>query len=186
MGGMLDMKRHMVIPQDTTDEHFRRHTKDLIDSARKEIIVIAGELGAYSFHDLRQAAEAATERGIKIRIYGSSPGRDIVNRLVRHGCEVYIGKEKPYDHYMLVDRKSYIISKKGESKACETMIGTRLGYKYLNDKSGAKEIVNLFNRLTKGLDKEKIRGEDPFVLALKSPLDWGVQTNASKIHEEFG
>jgi len=179
------MKRYIIIPQDPTDEPFRRHTKDLIDSAKKEIIVIAGELGAYSFYDLRQAAEAAADRGVKIRIYASSPERDIVNRLVKHGCEVYLGKERPKDHYMLVDRTSYVISKKSEKKRHETLVGTRLGYKYLNYRTGARKIINLFNRLIKGLDKEKIKGVDPFVLALKSPPDWGVRTNASKIHEEF-
>lgn len=179
------MKRQIVIPRDPADENFRRHTKDLIDSAKEEIIVIAGELGAYSFHDLRQAAEAAAERGVKIRIYAPSPDRNIVNRLIRHGCEVYLGKTKQRDHYMLVDRKSYIISKKLEKKARVAPVGTRLGYEYIDDKAGAKKIALLFDRLTKGLDKEKIQGYDSFVLALKSPLDWGVQTNASKIHEEL-
>ncbi len=38
------------------DEYFRDYARELIDSARKEILIITGEVGSYRFPDLKWAA----------------------------------------------------------------------------------------------------------------------------------
>jgi len=174
---MIEVKR------EPTDAFFRKQVKELIDSADKEIIVIAGELSAYDFHDLKLAAESAQDRGVKIRIYASRPDQDTVNRLVYNGCEVYLGTEKPKDHYMIVDRTSYMISKKEKASRTRTRVGSRHSKKYINDPKGARELVDYFKKLTKKAEKAEIKGKDPLIKALDSPVDWGVETDSSKIHD---
>ncbi len=176
---MIEVKR------DSTDALFREATKELIDSAEKEIIVIAGELSAYDFHDLKLATESARDRAVKIRIYASRPDQDTVNRLVYNGCEVYIGAEKPKDHYMIVDGISYMISEKEKVSTTRTRVGSRYAKKYIDYAKGAQELVAYFERLTKKAKKAEIKGKDPLIKALDSPIDWGVETDSSKIHDYF-
>lgn len=171
------------VKRDSTDVSFRKEAKELIDSAKKEIIVIAGELSAYEFHDLKLAAESARDRGVKIRIYASSPDQNTVNRLLYNGCEVYVGAEKPKHHYMIIDRTSYMISKK--EKVSGTRVGTRRAEKHIGDPKGVKEFVSYFEKLAKKSKKADIKGKDPLIKALESPTDWGVKTDSSKIHDYF-
>lgn len=61
-----------IIESSPTDENFRKHMRELIDSAKKEILVIACELGSYRFPDLKWAFKRASKRGVNIRIYASN------------------------------------------------------------------------------------------------------------------
>src|SRR2546425_10506975 len=93
-----------------TDEFFRDYACELIDSARKEILVITGEVGSYRFPDLKWAAERARKRGVQVKIYASKPAQHVVNGLLALGIEVF--KDPPVkDHYLVVDSRSYIHSK---------------------------------------------------------------------------
>ena len=93
------------IQRSPTDENFRKYVRELIDSAQKEILIIAGELGSYRFPDLKWAMKRARKRGVKIRIYASNPPQAIVNGLLANGCEIYVGKQVK-DHYLITDSKS--------------------------------------------------------------------------------
>jgi len=177
---MVEVKR------DATDALFRREVKELIDSAKREIIVIAGELSAYEFHDLKLAAESARDKGIKIRIYASRPDQDAVNRLLYNGCEVYLGTEKPRDHYMIVDGIPYMISKKEKLSRGRTRVGGRYAKKHINDPKGAQELIAYFEKLARKAKKAEITGKDPLTRALESPADWGIETDSSNIHGYFG
>lgn len=120
----------MVIKKITpspTDENFRKHVKELLNSAQKEILVIAGELGSYRFPDLKWAMTRALKRSVKIHIYASHPKQTIINGLLAQGCQIHLGKEIK-DHYLIADAKSFI-----HSKPHPPILGAREGEAYINE-----------------------------------------------------
>jgi len=163
-----------------TDELFRKQVKELIDSAQKEIVVIAGELGSYRFPDLKWAMDRALKRGVKIRIYASHPNQAVINGLLARGCKIYLG-EKIKDHYLIVDAKSFV-----HSKPHPPLLGVREGEAYLNEPEKTKKAVAKFKQLiSKARQEWKIRwDQDPLWRALENPPDWGVQTDSSRLEEE--
>ncbi len=171
------------IVETPTDELFRKHVKDFIDSAKEEIFVIAGEVGSYRSLDLKLAARKARQRDVKIHIYATNPPQDVVNGLLVFGCEVYVGKELPEDHYLVVDSNSWILSKGRFPRK----IGTRKGEVHINEPDGAKKLIEYFYRLvSKAEKKTKIEWDkDPLAFALKNPPDWGIETDSSRIKEEL-
>lgn len=164
-----------------TDELFRKQVRKLIDSAQKEILVIAGELGSYRFPDLKWAMKRALERGVKIRIYASHPNQAAINGLVTRGCQIYIGK-KIQNHYLITDAKSWV-----HSKPHPPILGVRQGEAHINEPQKAKKLVSEFNRLTSKAQRNKTVewAQDPLWKALENPPDWGVETNSSKLEEEY-
>src|SRR2546428_835358 len=171
-------KDYKTIPRDFKDPQIRRQAIELINSANKEILLIAGELRAYQFSDLRSAAESAVKRGVSFKVYACSPDQDTVNRLLYNGFEVYLLPEKPTNHNMIVDRISYM---KTVFRGGKTYLK-----KNINDPAGAHKLREDFLILMKRTKKAEIKGDDPLVKALQYPINWGVETNASKIHEYFG
>lgn len=163
-----------------TDEIFRAHVKGLIDSAQKEILVIAGELGSYRFPDLKWAMDRALKRGVKIRIYASHPTQATINGMLARGCEVHLGK-KIKDHYLIIDNKSYIHSKPHPPK-----LGVREGEAYLDEPQKTKQAVTKFKQLIAKakLAKTTQWNQDPLWQALQNPPDWGVQTDSYRLEEE--
>ena len=166
-----------------TDELFRKYVKDLIDSAKEEIFVIAGEAGSYRSVDLRLAAAKARDRGIKIRMYAVNPPQEVVNGLLALGCEVYVGKEVPKDHCLVVDSNSWILSKGHLPRK----IGEREGEVHINEPGSAKKVIDYFYRVvSKAERKTKIEWDkDPLMVAIKNPPDWGIETDSSKLKEEL-
>ena len=177
-GGRIALKR---IRSDPTDEEFRRKATQLIDSAKKEILVITGEIGAYSFPDLKWAAERARERGLTVKVYSSSPPPSVVNGLIAKGIEVYVGP-KVRDHFLIVDSKSFI-----HSRPHRPLIGERAGEIYTNDPKAAAKLVKNFEQLVrKAKPQKKVDWKgDPLWKALQKPLDWKIDTHASRLDEEF-
>jgi hypothetical protein len=172
-----------MIKQSPLDEDFRRHTFELLSSAKKNILIIAGEVGSFKFFDLRMVAKKAHERGVRIRVYANQPSIGIINKLLTYGVELYLGEKKVRDHYLVVDGNSWIRSEEHPPD----QIGLRKGYVYKNDPKGASRIIKLFNELiTKAKKIEEPKwDEDPLWLMLQNPLDWGVETDSSKFDEEF-
>jgi len=168
---------YKTIPRDFREPQSRREAIELINSADREILLIAGELSAYQYPDLRSAAESAVERGVSFKVYACSPDQDTVNRLLYNGFEVYLLSEKPSNHNMIVDGVSYM---KTVTK------GKTYLKKYINDPAGARKLKKKFAMYMKKPREAKIEGEDPLIIALQSPIDSGVKTDSSKIHEYFG
>ena len=164
-----------------TDEIFRKHVKELIDSAQKEILVIAGELGSYRFPDLKWAMRRALNRGVKIRIYATHPTQAVVNGLVGRGCEIFVG-EKIKDHYLIVDNKSWV-----RSKPHPPILGVREGEAHINESQKANKLVAQFNHLISKAKAKKTTqwNQDPLWDALQNPPDWGVETDSSRLEEEL-
>lgn len=164
-----------------TDEDFRRHVKDLIDSAKNEIFVIAGEVGSYRSIDLKMAATKASARGVKIHVYANRPTQEVLNGLLARGCEVFVGEETPKDHYLVVDSNSWILSKGRLPREK----GARRGEVHIGEPKGAKKAIDYFRRLaSKGEKKTKIDWrKDPLKVALANPPDWGTATDSSRIKE---
>jgi phosphatidylserine/phosphatidylglycerophosphate/cardiolipin synthase-like enzyme len=164
-----------------TDENFRKHVKELIDSAQKEILVIAGELGSYRFPDLKWAMKRALQRGVKIRIYASRPNQTIINGLLARGCQIYVGEEIK-DHYLIVDAKSWV-----HSKPHPPILGVRKGETNVNEPQKAKKLVTQFNQLISKAKPKKTTqwNQDPLWNALQNPPDWGIKTDSSRLEEEL-
>lgn len=163
------------------DENFRNYARELIDSARGEILIITGEIGSYRFPDLKWAAERARERGVSVKVYASKPAQHIVNGLLELGIEVFKGAPVK-DHYLIVDSKSYI-----HSKPHLPVLGKREGEAHLNEPESTSKIVKRFNELTKHA-KRLTRVDwtkDPLWKALQRPFDWKVETHSSRLDEEF-
>jgi len=162
------------------DREFRREMKNLIDSAEKEILVITGEAGSFeNYQDLRWAIQRAVDRGVKVRVFATSPRKAIVNKMISTGCEVYIGKEELGDHYTVIDRRVVVESKKhppGE-------LGVRHGLGHEDAKKAedlAKRFENYVKRATKADMDEK---EDPALKLLQNPLDIGFSTDSREIDQ---
>jgi len=164
-----------------TDENFRKHVKELIDSAQKEILVIAGELGSYRFPDLKWAMNRALKRGVKIRIYASRPNQTIINGLLARGCQIYVGEEIK-DHYLIADAKSFI-----HSKPHPPILGVREGEAYINEPEETRKTIDKFKQLISKAKPAKTTqwNEDPLWKALQNPPDWGVKTDSSRLEEEL-
>jgi sugar-specific transcriptional regulator TrmB len=142
----MNEKRKIIdIPVSPLDRIFREEICKLLHLANDEIIVMAGELSSYDFLDLRDAFDAAVEKGVKAKVYAINPPIHTVNRLVLKGVEVYVGKRELEDHYTVVDRKHWAVSKKHTPYS----IGERRGKIYINDPHGAWEIVRMFEEYTK-------------------------------------
>lgn len=172
-----------IIKPSPTDDDFRKCVQELIDSAEKEILVIAGELGSYRFPDLKWAIKRAIKRGVKIRVYATNPPQWIVNGLLSRKCEIYVGKEVE-DHYLIVDSKSWVYSRPHP----RGVLGVRQGEAHINEPEKARKKVERFNGLISKAKEKKTEikwKDDPLWLGLHNPLDWGVETDSSRLDEEF-
>jgi len=163
------------------DEYFRDYARQLIDSARRDILIITGEVGSYRFPDLKWAAERARARGVSVKVYASKPSQRVVNGLLGLGIEVYKGPPSR-DHYLVVDSRSYI-----RSRPHPPVMGKREGEVHFNEPRSARRIARKFQELVEnGKPVRRLDWtEDPLWRALQKPLDWHVDTHASRLDEEF-
>lgn len=128
------------------DEEFIRTMEEALDSAKKEIIVITGEFGAYKlFPTLKQKVHDAFSRNVKMKIYANSPSPSDVKEIKEKGGEFYIGDIVSKDHYTVIDNEIVIVSEK-EGVELPTKIGERHGCVY-EDPIIAKKIIVYFNDL---------------------------------------
>jgi hypothetical protein len=81
-----------TIEQSPYDSEFRKVVSGYIRKAEKNIKIVTGEISAYSYFDLRKAAEEAAEKGVDIKVYANGPDESISSRLIRQIMDVYIGK----------------------------------------------------------------------------------------------
>lgn len=177
------MAKIIEIRRTELDGDFRQKVKELLDSAEREIVVITGEFSAYGYLDLRWATERAIERGAKFRMYATSPTPQYANKILMLGGEVYRGKKRTKDHFLIVDGKSWVRSREHPSRA----VGERWGEVHMNDRKGAKPLLREFNNLLKAA--EKIEGidhkVDPLTRAIENPRDWGIETDSRNFEKEL-
>jgi len=136
------------IEQAPSDEYFRNRVKESLDAASREIMVISGELSAYEFPELKAAALRALARKVKVRIYAVRPPPDTVQQLRESGAELHLGTRYTDDHYLVIDKKTLIVSKKAKAKKGPTTVGERQGYVYKDELKKVKEVENFFAELT--------------------------------------
>jgi hypothetical protein len=117
---------------------------------------------------MRNAAEEAAERGVKIDVYATSPDRDIINRLIHNGINVYTGEEIPREHFMIIDNKKVIISYKERGRKIPTPMGDRKG-KLTDTQKEVKQRSVRFEKLKKEAKKEGLSGVDPLQRILNNP-----------------
>ena len=136
------------IEQAPADETFRSRVKESVDAASREIMVISGELGAYEFPELKAAALRALARKVKVRLYAVRPPPDALQELRDAGAEFHLGTRYTDDHYLVIDKKTLIVSKKAKAKKGPTTVGERQGYVYKDELKKVKEVENFFAELT--------------------------------------
>ena len=99
----------------------------------------------------------SAKKGIEIVIYATGPDRNIINRLISHKINVYIGSEDSLKHFMICDDDIVIISQKDENRIKPTPMGRRKGL-ILDDLNAVKQYIQRFEKLKINARKEKIRG----------------------------
>ncbi|MEA3255441.1 MAG: hypothetical protein U9Q22_06365 [Candidatus Altiarchaeota archaeon] len=172
----MDSKKVVGYSSDPLDLEFRRNVIELFDSAEGEVVIITGEAQAFGYQDVRWAVKRARDRGVKFRVYATSPL--YVDKWLAYGCDVYRGVKEVGDHYLLVDGKSFIHSYPHVRKR----IGVREGEIHLGDSEGSREILDRFKDLVAGAERVT-SGVDPFERVLGEPSDYGVSTDSSRIDE---
>lgn len=177
------MAEKIEIKRTELDQDFRRKVRQLLDSAEKKVVILTGEGAAFGFGDLRYATERAVERGVKVKIYTVTPIPEFLNKVLMLGCEVYRGEERIKNHFLVIDGKDWTISREHPP----LKVGQRRGIVHLNDRRGAKKILENFSRLTRTAEEVKtpMWALDPLVEAIKHPKSWGVKTDARKFREEL-
>lgn len=170
------------IGESESDEKFRYAVKEDIDSAKKEIIVITGELGSYAFPELKHAIQHALSRGVRTKFYANeNVPIDYITDIRENGGEVFIGTFRARDHYLVVDKSTFIVSEK-EGLEIPTKIGTRRLIHSSDQPEDAKKIVRFFDDLidlikTKRTSIMRTHPKEPnineVVSALENPkYDW--------------
>ncbi len=156
-----------LVKSDPFDSEFRRQVAESIGKARRNIKIVTGEISAYNYFELRNAAEEAARRGVKIDVYAASPDRDTINRLIHHNINVYTsGMDLQKEHFMIIDGKKMMISKKRKNRRIPTPMGERIGV-LTTDRKNIINHMRIFDRLKKTATKEKIQGQDPLEKRLK-------------------
>ncbi|TBR09328.1 MAG: hypothetical protein EPO62_05120 [Candidatus Nitrosotenuis sp.] len=132
------------------DSDFRWHANRLISLARKEICVVTGEFSIYYFTDVREALRDALYKGVEVKAYLGKCDEDTIHRVVADGIKTYPGKKLPpgEDHYMVVDGKHLIVSKKHQ----RYQVNVRHGYYEINSESDARKKRALFDKLIDGIN----------------------------------
>ena len=152
------------------DEEFRQHVVQYIREATKNIKIVTGEISAYNYLELRNAAEEAANRGIEVDVYATGPDNDIINRLIYKGINVYIGTEDPQEHFMIVDNEKMIISSKGKDRPIPTPMGNREGQIVVKESGKIREKLSEFKRLKERAIKRELEGQDPLERAFGKPV----------------
>jgi hypothetical protein len=148
------------IPSDPFDIEFRTKVASYIRKAKKTIQIVTGEIGAYDYLDLRNAAEDAADKGVKIEVYASSPEPAIVHRLLSFNVNVYLGNEDPEKHFMIIDGKEVIISFKERNRQRPTPIGERKAV-ISNNIEDLRKCRETFSHLKNKATKQVLSDRDP-------------------------
>lgn len=164
------------------DAQFRKSVKSVIDSAKREIIVVAGELGSYGFPELKEAAIAALKRGVRVRVYATIAAPvDVIDEIRKLGGEIYIGQIRVKDHYLMADRKMLVVSEK-EQVGKPTEIGTRKARVY-DDPEKATEVVEFLDDLIRSDFMDKATKESRSGALVSSILRALVPSYAQPVKE---
>ena len=175
--------RTLVINRSPLDEEFRRVVADFLNSARKEVVIVAGELGSLRYSELELALGRAVKRRVAIKVCLARPHPGILNKLILCGCEVFCGEKLPKRHFMVVDRRSWT----GLEEHPPSSVGTRCGKAYIDDPDGAsKKLQEAEEYFSTAKKVEEPKWEDdPAIEHLRSPLDWDVVTDCKKLAREW-
>jgi len=136
-----------IIEKSIDDRGFRRIVNEAINSAQREVVVIAGELGSYLFPELKEAVKQAVSRGVHVKVYATyAVPPSIYDEIRNIGGEIYLGERQVKDHYLVIDGKNCIISKK-EQLGKPTKIGERWAILCEDDPPSARKVKRLFSEL---------------------------------------
>lgn len=140
------------VEESTYDIKFRKIVTDLIRMARDEILIATGEFSIYYYPDVRNVLRETWLRDIPVKAYLGRCDEDTIYRAVANGITVYQGKDPPKEHFMVVDRKHWIVSEDHEPYEP----GKRHGSYKINDEKVASDKVRYFDSLIKSKDSKLI------------------------------
>ena len=127
------------VPVSPGDEAFAGAVIKLMDAAVEEIIYASGEGTTLLLSGVMAACDEAIQRGVVIRGYLAKPHIRILSDVMARD-EIYLGKERPKEHLLIIDRKHELVPishKEGEKE----------GWIYWDDEERAKNGVRKFEEL---------------------------------------
>ena len=157
------------IPRDSFGLKFREHVAREIRKAKKSIKIVTGEGGSYNYFDLRNEAEDAANRGVKIYVYSVWADPDVANRLIHNKMTVYKGNEDPKDHFVIRDDEAVTTSFKEIDRIKPTPMGQRRA-EFTEDSRVVAKSSQTFKRLIGKSKKVRMSGKDPLEQALEKPI----------------
>lgn len=121
---------------------------DLVESAKKKIVVIAGEFNTLESLELVDSLIEKLKQGVSedIYIYDPKPQRKNLDKLLSHGATAHLTKRYPDCHYFTVDNKdlNYHSHK-------------RYGDVLLRDEDVTEEDLNNFNQALKDAEDNALK-----------------------------
>lgn len=137
------MKEFTASPDDV---EFRLELRRLLDQAKYTVSVIAGELGAYDFPEIREGVLDASRRGVALSFYANEPKFGTTRELRLAGASVSLGELRSRHHYFVSDHLHVIESLK-EPTQRGTVPGTRQGFFRTDDPEFARAAETYFDFL---------------------------------------
>jgi hypothetical protein len=121
---------------------------NLVESAKKKIVVIAGEFNTLESPELVDSLIEKLKQGVleDIYIYDPKPQRKNLDKLLSHGATAYLTRRYPDCHYFTVDNKylNYHSHK-------------RYGDVLLRDENVTEEDLNNFNQALKDAEDNALK-----------------------------
>lgn len=113
---------------------------DLVKSAKKKIVVIAGEFNTLESPELVDSLIEKLKQGVSVNIYiyDPKPHRKNLDKLLSHGATAYLTGKYPEYHYFTVDNKRFNYHSH-----------KRYGDVLLKDEDVTEEVLNNFNQALK-------------------------------------
>jgi len=152
---------------DCLDRPFRAAVKSVLAKVQKQIVVITGEFSVLNYyHDLRIDLDTLfKERTVKFKVYMAEENYGVINKMffLNPGrTEVYVGKKKVEDHYLICDDSYFVHTRKHKRDACGVRAGEyedenpQRGRRYIRQKG----LNRLFDELISQEGVKKISGPD--------------------------
>jgi len=143
---LLSMTNPQYVPPSPEDIEFRRKAKELIDSAKSEVVILTGEFGLFGYGEIKESIRNARSRNVQFKIYHSRAPDQWAKELHDLNCEVFKGTVdlEPH-HYLSVDRRTYMVSEQEGRKVMQD--GPRYGFVYGSGSKTSGEIVDRYEEL---------------------------------------
>jgi len=137
---MSEEMRKNFIKKEIEDKGFRGKVTELMGFVKEEIVFVAGEGSILAYPELEKYLYELPEKGVRIKGYLSNPSRDVVEKLISAGCDIYLEKAVK-NHFFVFDRENWLSTPYHQP-------GEKRGVLHMNDPEGGKHKLLFFEDLT--------------------------------------